>query len=86
MVYHVEFGRSAAKQFTKLPRQDQIRLKSRLDALSRNPRPRGAIKLKGEEEALFRLRAGDYRILYQVKDCILLVLVLKVAHRKEVYR
>ena len=57
----------------------------RIDRLVENPRPVGAIKLAGEE-GVYRLRSGDYRILYTLQDNLLLVLVLKIGHRREVYR
>jgi len=60
-------------------------LRPRIDALADGPRPAGAKKLKGGGE-LWRIRVGDYRIVYAVRDRILLVLVVRVAHRREVYR
>lgn len=56
-----------------------------MDALSLNPRPRGVKKLEGERE-LYRLRSGDYRIIYRVEDRVLLVLVIAIGHRREIYR
>ena len=85
MRYRVEFARPAARQFEGLPKQVQVRLKPRIESLKDNPRPHGAKKLTGEEE-LYRLRVGDYRVIYQIQDKVLLVLVVKVGNRKEVYR
>jgi len=56
-----------------------------MEALTRNPRPHGVKKLSGEQN-LYRIRAGDYRIIYQIRDKELVVLVLKLGHRRDVYR
>ena len=85
MAYRVEFTHRAGKQFSSLERSVQLRLKPQIDSLSENPRPRGAKKLSSSEN-LYRIREGDYRIIYQVQDEILLILVLKVGHRKDIYR
>ena len=61
------------------------RLRTAIDGLAQNARPSGCVKLAGEPD-LYRLRAGDYRIIYQVNDPKLTVLVLSIAHRREIYR
>lgn len=61
------------------------RIASAIDGLASNPRPEGARALQGEATVL-RLRVGDYRILYTINDDVLLVLVVRVGHRREVYR
>lgn len=85
--YRVLFKPSAERAFLALPRDIQKRLDKRLLALQDNPRPPGVKALTGEPGVL-RLRVGDYRVLYEVHDAVLivLVLVLKVAHRGDVYR
>lgn len=83
--WRIEFSRAAARQFAALPRKEQERLRARIDRLAENPRPAGVRKLAGEE-GLYRLRSGDYRVIYTVQDEVLLVLVLKVGHRREAYR
>jgi mRNA interferase RelE/StbE len=85
MKYRIEFSPTAASQFRKLPKEVQTRLKQRIDSLAENPFPRGIKKLSAEEN-LYRLRIGDYRIIYQVQGKTLLVLILKLGHRKNVYR
>jgi mRNA interferase RelE/StbE len=84
-VWRIEFSRPAARQFAALPRKEQERLRARIDRLAENPCPAGVRKLAGEE-GLYRLRSGDYRVIYTVQDEVLMVLVLKVGHRREVYR
>jgi mRNA interferase RelE/StbE len=85
MAYRVEFSPGAERDFRKLAREIQLRLRPRIDALAGNPRPVGAKKLKGGDE-LWRIRVEDYRIVYEVRDRILVVLVVRVAHRREAYR
>ena len=58
---------------------------SPIDQLAENPRPQGCKKLKGDDN-LWRVRAGDYRIVFSIHDDLLLVLVIRIAHRREVYR
>jgi len=60
-------------------------IQTKLDALTRNSRPRGVVKLAAGEN-YYRLRTGDYRIIYSVEKAILLILVVKISHRKEVYK
>jgi mRNA interferase RelE/StbE len=67
-----------------LPKDVQERLTPHIDALTRNPCPSGVKKLKGEDA--YRLRVGDYRIIYQIQEKALLVLVIKIGHRRAVYR
>jgi mRNA interferase RelE/StbE len=85
MAYTIEFSRSADREFRKLPLQIQSRLRPRIESLSLNPRPTDAKKLAGKEYA-WRIRVGDYRVVYEVHDRILYVLLVRVAHRREVYR
>jgi mRNA interferase RelE/StbE len=61
------------------------RMRTAIDDLGQNARPSGCVKLAGEPD-LYRLRVGDYRIIYQVNDPKLIVLVLSIAHRREIYR
>jgi len=85
MPYAVEFSPSARREFRKLAREIQRSLRPRLDALANEPRPTGAKKLKGSDD-LWRIRVSDYRIIYEIRDRILVVLVIRVGHRREVYR
>ena len=85
MRYSVRFKPSAHKALLKLERPIQRRLIEAADALADDPRPQKVEKLSGESN-LWRVRVGDYRIVYEIEDRRLIVLVLKVAHRREVYR
>ena len=62
-----------------------LRLREAIDALAENPRAPGNVKLQGEGE-LYRVRVGDYRIVYQIQDAVLVVLVVQIGHRREIYR
>jgi mRNA interferase RelE/StbE len=85
MIYQVEFTKQAAKQFKSLPDLVQQRISPQVDALSIEPRSSGSVKLTGSEN-LYRIRVGDYRIIYSIEDDLLVILVVKIAHRREVYR
>ena len=82
--YSVEIKRSAAKEIEALPPKDRRRVVTKIEGLSRNPRPPGCEKLSGQEK--YRLRHGDYRILYEIIDQRLLVTVVRVGNRRDVYR
>lgn len=85
MAYHIQITPPAERQLRALPRSVQDRLRPRIDSLSDHPRPPGCKKLVGETD-LYRIRVGDYRVLYTVRDKELLVLVVKVGHRRKVYQ
>lgn len=85
MAYSVTFTKTSKRQFDKLPHPAKQRLGSAIAQLTHDPRPAGAIKLSGED-GLYRVRGGDYRAIYQIQDERLLILVVKVGHRREVYR
>jgi len=75
----------AARQFRKLPRSVAQRLKPAIIGLGNDPRPEGALKLSGTRDA-WRVRVGDYRIIYEIHVKVLVVLVIDLGHRKDVYR
>lgn len=84
-MYRVEFTSAAARQVRKLPREHRARVQARVRELASDPRPTGAIKLAGETTA-WRTRIGDYRVIYDIFDDVLVVTVVAVGHRREVYR
>lgn len=85
MSYNVKFAKGASKQFKKLSPEIQERIQIKIDELADNPRPNGVVKLVNGENR-YRIRVGDYRVLYIIFDDVLLVTVVKVGHRREVYR
>jgi addiction module toxin, RelE/StbE family len=84
--YKIEFSKKAKKQFKSLPKLFQERLAPQINALASNPRPRGSIQLSGVEENVYRIRVGDYRIVYEIYDKILLIWIIEIGHRREIYR
>ncbi len=84
-VYGVILKPSADKAIRRLPVQVQRRIVAAIDALASEPRPAGAVKLQGADE-FWRIRVGQYRVIYAIHDDALVVLVVRIAHRKDVYR
>ena len=83
--YSVQLAPSAERDLVALDKPVQRRVAARIDALAENPRPVGVAKLQGEANA-WRIRVGDYRILYTIEDRRLVVLVIKIGRRREAYR
>lgn len=82
--YSVVIKRSAERELRKIPKQDLPRVVTRIQALGQEPRPPGCEKLSEQER--YRVRQGDYRIVYAVDNGARTVEVVKLAHRREVYR
>ncbi len=82
--YEIFFRESVWKELKKVPKADLKKILSRIEQLGTDPRPVGCEKLTGHE--LYRIRQGNYRIVYTIQDNELTVWVVKVGHRKEVYR
>lgn len=82
--YRVEFTTAAAKEVRKLDPQNHRRILAGISELEREPRPHGVRKLAGYDNA-WRVRVGDYRVLYEVIDDRVLVTVVRVAHRRDVH-
>ncbi|MFQ5424177.1 MAG: type II toxin-antitoxin system RelE/ParE family toxin [Phycisphaerae bacterium] len=85
MKYAVLLSSAAAKEFKRLPVNVIARLDPRILALSEEPRPPGGVKLRGKVPNGWRIRVGDYRILYRIDDGRQQVIVYRIAHRREVY-
>ena len=82
--YRIEVKTSAAKELARIPRRDLRLTVAKIGALADDPRPPGSEKLAAEEN--YRIRQGRYRILFQIEDDVLVVYVVKIAHRREAYR
>jgi mRNA interferase RelE/StbE len=82
--YRIEITSSAAKELSRIPGKDLRRIVARIQALADDPRPPGSKKLCAQEK--YRIRQGDYRVLYQIEDDVLVVYVVKIAHRRDAYR
>ena len=85
MTYTVRLNTRVGKVLDRLPPDMRRRIVRRLEALEDNPRPRGVEKLAGVEE-LYRVRVGTYRIVYTIRDRELVVIVVRIGHRRDVYR
>ena len=84
MGHSIEYKPSAKKELDALCADAHRRMLKAIDGLEENPRPPGCKKLKGREE--YRIRVGDNRVIYEIRDAVLIVLIVKVAHRGVVYR
>ena len=82
--YRITFKKSVAKDLRVIPKKDITKILSKIDTLAVNPRGEGCIKLSGQEN--YRVRQGLYRIVYEIKDDVLVVNVVKVANRSQVYK
>ena len=82
--YSLLIKASAAKELEAVPKKDRKCLASRIQSLASTPRPRGSEKLSGEEK--YRIRQGDYRILYLIEDARSTVTIVRIGHRRDVYR
>ena len=82
--YRITFKKSVTKDFRRIPNQDVKRILSRIDSLADNPRGKGCLKLSAQER--YRVRQGLYRIVYEIQDDRLVVHIVKVGHRSNVYQ
>jgi len=82
--YNIVIKPSALKELEEIPKKDRLRVAERIQKLGSEPRPQGCQKLSGQER--YRVRQGVYRIIYSIEDQIRIVSIVKIAHRKEVYR
>ena len=82
--YELVFRKSVAKDLRVFPKQDVKRIMQRIRVLADDPRPSGCEKLSGQER--YRIRQDVYRIIYEIEDSRLVVLIVKVGHRRDVYR
>ncbi len=82
--YDLAFKKSVAKDLRAIPTKDIRRILKRFELLAENPRPPGCEKLSGQER--YRLRQGIYRIVYEIRDELLKVVVVKIGRRRDVYR
>ncbi len=85
MLNRLEYRSSVKKELRKLPKTDRKAVIEKIQGLKDKPRPEGSSKLKGSRD-LFRVRYGDYRIIYQVKKNILIITIIRIGHRREVYK
>lgn len=85
MKYTITFKDSARKELYALPDKSLKRVAIAINGLSENPRPAGVLKMKGKNESFWRIRIGDYRVVYVIEDAIQVVSIRRIGHRREVY-
>lgn len=84
--HRIKFEKKYLKDLKKIPKKERDRIAKNVQALTEDPRPTGCKKLKtSPKEPLFRIRCGDYRVIYSVKNDVLLILVIEVGHRSNIY-
>jgi len=82
--YNLVFKHSVAKDLRSIPKQDIIKILSRIESLAINPTPTGSEKLSGQQR--YRIRQGNYRILYEIENQLLCITIVKIGHRRDVYQ
>ena len=85
MQYHIEIEEKALKKLSKLPLKEQARISEKIEALSKEPMPIDCKKLKGIKNS-YRIRSGSYRIIYNINNNVLTILIVDLGHRKEIYQ
>lgn len=85
MIYSVELSKNAHKALKDIPHANVKKIRDKIEKLKKEPLPNGSEKLAGNDD-LYRIRSGDYRIIYQILKKRLVILVVKIGHRREVYR
>jgi len=84
MTYKISILRQAQKQLAKIPANDYKKVKQAILDLAHDPRPQGSKKLKGRDG--WRLRQGDYRVIYEIQDDQLIIIVLTIGNRRDIYK
>lgn len=85
-MYVIIISQSALKELHNLQKQTVRKIEKAINGLAQNPRPAGVKKLKGNSEDLYRIRSGDYRVVYAIEDEIRIVDIRKIGHRKDIYK
>ena len=85
-MYSIRFNKQATKFLAKQSKDIQDKILAQTEALTHNPMPNGVKKLQGNNSDMFRIRIGNYRVIYEINNNELIILVLKIGHRQDVYR
>jgi len=83
-MYKIQILKSADKTLRNVARKERVKIVEQISQLAENPRPFGCKKLRGTE--FYRIRIGDYRVIYKIEDDVLLILVIRIGHRKDIYK
>ncbi len=84
-MYQIKITKHALKEIVALPTKVSAQISEAIDNLETNPRPKGCKKLKGETDYLWRIRVGNYRVIYSIEDALKIIEIRKVGHRKNIY-
>ena len=84
-IFKIEWAKSAIKDFSELPKKERLIILKKIESLANEPHPTGSIKLEGSIDS-WRFRYGNYRVIYNIENQNLIVLVVKIGHRKDVYK
>jgi len=85
MEFRLEYKSSVRKELRKLAHTDRVSIIHKIELLKQEPKPEGSAKLKGSQD-LFRIRHGDYRVIYQLKKDVLIIIIIRIGHRREIYK
>lgn len=85
MQFQLLYKSSVKKELKKITQLDRVAIVQKIELLKNNPRPIGSAKLKGSVD-LFRIRYGDYRVIYQIQNNVLIIIIIKVGHRRGIYK
>jgi mRNA interferase RelE/StbE len=85
MSYRLDYKNSVKKELRKITKIDRVAIVGKIQLLTKNPKPEGSAKLKGSRD-LFRIRHGDYRVIYKIKDDVLIILIIRIGHRRDIYK
>jgi mRNA interferase RelE/StbE len=83
--YRIEVSATAERQLKKIRREDKVRILRAVSALASEPRPDGCKKMSGYDD-IYRIRIGNYRVIYEIDGKRIIIVILKIGHRREVYR
>ncbi len=83
--YKIEISATAERQLKKIRREDQVRILRAVSLLARDPRPDGCRKMSSYDD-IYRIRVGNYRVIYEIDGKQIVVIILKIGHRREIYR
>jgi len=84
-MYKIQYSKYIEKDLSKLPKNEIKKILLKIEELSEDPRPNGVKALQGNFKGLYRIRSGNYRVVYQIKDDVLEILVVRIAHRGQIY-
>lgn len=85
MAFRLEYKNSVKKELRTLAKTDRVAIIHKIELLKQEPHPEGSAKLKGSRD-LYRIRYGDYRVIYQIQKSVLIIIIIRIGHRREIYK